>query len=755
MFDALIENSPDAIAISNIKGELIEYSDSFLKLFGYDANDKDSLIGTNGFEWVLPKEKSEAQEDYKKLMELGFLGRKERTLIKKDNTTFVGEINLSVVNDQSKHPKYIIAIIRDVSEKKELEKASIEKDELLKASEDRFRTIVNSLLDIIMEIDSTGKITFVSSQVKDILGYEQVELIGERSYDIIHPSNLDEVIKKIRDTIEFNKPFDYTLKVRHKNGHYVSIYAHGSLIDVDGKHRILGVLTDNTEKEKSEARLLESERNYRTLYETAQVGFWTSIVESGKIIRANDKTASMFGLARAKDIIGTKISDYFSKELIFQFYDLLKEFKLVNNLEAELINVNGIKKFVSITAQLIEKSDHKENYIEGVIIDIDELKKIEHALKESQEMFQLVLNNIPQFIFWKDIESRYLGCNENFARVAGVQDPSKIKGKRDNDLAWQEEEAEFFHETDALVMESDTPEYHIIEQQLQADGKHAWLDTNKIPLHDSERKVVGLLGTYEDITERVQAEIALKQSEAQYKEAYNNANLLKDLFSHDINNILQSIQTANEIYAMEVINRGKTKLDDIIDIIRLQVNRGAKLVNNIRKLSQLEEIDQELQPVDVKDYLETSINNVKHMFANKKMVFQLKSSAHDAKAQANELLEDVFENILVNAVIYNENSIITVKTTISREKIENKKYIKISFKDNGIGIEDNRKESIFQRIYNKNKTISGVGLGLSLVKKIIELFKGKIWIEDVMPGTPSKGSNFVIMIPEAYLILKF
>jgi PAS domain S-box-containing protein len=69
-------------------------------------------------------------------------------------------------------------------------------------------------------------------------------------------------------------------------------------------------------------------------------------------------------------------------------------------------------------------------------------------------------------------------------------------------LPWKKEESDWFHECDARVMETDTPEYHIIEPQLQADGKQAWLDTSKIPLHDAEGKVVGLLGSYEDITER-------------------------------------------------------------------------------------------------------------------------------------------------------------------------------------------------------------------------------------------------------------
>ncbi|MFX1397453.1 MAG: PAS domain S-box protein [Promethearchaeota archaeon] len=754
LFDALIENSPDAICITNIKGEIIEHSETFLRLFGYKGGENDLLIGTNTLELVFQEERDAAREDYKMLLEKGFLSGIERSLVKKDGSIFVGDYNLSVVNDQSKHPKYIIAIVRDITKTKELEKASIKKDELLRKSEERFRSMINSLSDILMEIDAEGRITFTSPQLKEVLGYEPSEVLGQSCFDFIHPQDYDLSKRSMRDTIEGNNPLDYILKIKHKAGHYVSIHAHGNTRVVDGERRIIGILSDNTEKERAEARILESESNYRRLYETAQVGFWTSQGEKGNIIRANDKTASMVGLARAKDIIGTRISDYFSLTLITKLNELLKEFNIVNSLEAELISVSGVKKYVSLTAQLFVK-EGEENYIEGIIIDINDLKNVEFALKESQDMFQLVLNNIPQFIFWKDKESKYLGCNENFARVAGVQDTSKIKGKQDSDLVWQKEEAEFFHETDALVIESDNPEYHIIEQQLQADGKHAWLDTNKVPLHDAEGKVVGLLGTYEDITERVNAEIALKKSEAQYREAYNNSNLLKDLFSHDINNILQSIQTANEIYELESRMPNNLDLKEITDIIRIQVNRGAKLVNNIRKLSQLEEFEQKLYPVDLKDCLEISIANIRKVFQNRKIVFQVITSLSEVKVQANELLFDIFENIIVNAVMYNENSIIKIKTIISREKIGNKKFIRISFIDNGIGIEDNRKEAIFQRIYSKNKTISGVGLGLSLVKKIIESYNGKIWIEDVLHGTPSKGSNFVLLIPEAFHIMKF
>lgn len=123
------------------------------------------------------------------------------------------------------------------------------------------------------------------------------------------------------------------------------------------------------------------------------------------------------------------------------------------------------------------------------------------------------MDNIPQFIFWKDRQRVYLGCNQNFAGAAGVPSPADIVGKTDFDLAWKREEAEFFRLVDERVMSSGQPEYHIIEPQLQADGKQAWLETNKIPLRDASGQVVGILGTFEDITQRIIADQALRERE--------------------------------------------------------------------------------------------------------------------------------------------------------------------------------------------------------------------------------------------------
>lgn len=167
-----------------------------------------------------------------------------------------------------------------------------------------------------------------------------------------------------------------------------------------------------------------------------------------------------------------------------------------------------VKKIHDLEARLsrkAKKADAESSMTEEPQ-DINGYRDIEEDLQASKEMLQLVMDNIPQHIFWKDRDSIYLGCNRNFAIAAGVETPEAIKGKSDYDLAWKKEETDFFLEYDRRVMETNTPEYHIIEPQLQAGGKQAWLDTNKVPLHDPDGKVVGILDTYEDITERIQTE---------------------------------------------------------------------------------------------------------------------------------------------------------------------------------------------------------------------------------------------------------
>ncbi|MDJ1167975.1 PAS domain S-box protein [Roseofilum sp. BLCC_M154] len=140
-----------------------------------------------------------------------------------------------------------------------------------------------------------------------------------------------------------------------------------------------------------------------------------------------------------------------------------------------------------------------------------DLERLHRYQSESEKFLHLAINHIPEPILWKDRNSVFLGCNQYFAQFAGLNSPSEVIGKTDYDLPWQREQTEKYRADDRRIMEADTPELKFIETIEQQDGKNHWVETNKIPLHDQTGKVVGILCTFLDVTERVVAEQKLQK----------------------------------------------------------------------------------------------------------------------------------------------------------------------------------------------------------------------------------------------------
>ncbi|MFX0104499.1 MAG: PAS domain S-box protein [Candidatus Hodarchaeota archaeon] len=140
----------------------------------------------------------------------------------------------------------------------------------------------------------------------------------------------------------------------------------------------------------------------------------------------------------------------------------------------------------------------------------------------TREMLDLVIDNIPQLIYWKDTNLIYLGCNKNFAILNEFEDPSNIIGKTDNDLKCFLTKLEHIQNCERNVMLNNEPEYNVIESLITADGNHVWFQINRIPLHNEKGNVIGILATYEDITNRKINEKRLKESEEKYRTILDN-----------------------------------------------------------------------------------------------------------------------------------------------------------------------------------------------------------------------------------------
>jgi len=276
-----------------------------------------------------------------------------------------------------------------------------------------------------------------------------------------------------------------------------------------------------------DARVLEAEvtgnafdKTFRDLFMNATVALFRTDPTNGRILECNDLFADWLGYPSRDACLAECVTiDHYENPVDRErILATLTSDGTVMGRPVRIKRLDGSMLWVDISAAL----DPESGLVEGAMVDISNYKALQETLEDrvearsrelatSSQMLRLVMDNIPQAIFWKDRDSVFQGCNRRFAEAAGFEDPAELVGLTDRDLPWLDEEADWYLEMDQMVMTSKSPQTNIIETQRQADGRQAWLDTNKMPLLDESGEVIGILGTFEDITERKRREEELRK----------------------------------------------------------------------------------------------------------------------------------------------------------------------------------------------------------------------------------------------------
>lgn len=332
--------------------------------------------------------------------------------------------------------------------------------------------------------------------------------------------------------------------------------------------------------------------------------------------------------------------------------------------------------------------------------------------------------------------------NEDFKDLIFVFHSATYTSKEDEKLAIKIGANKF------LKKPTDPEKIIEIINELIQKKKSGQLSSTKLANKD-EKEVLELYN--KQLVKKLEKKVFdLEKSEFKYKEAYTRAEFYKDLIAHDIKNILHGISIGIELIESF---QNKPDRENILEhsIIRLKKEalRATLLISNLGKLSQLEENEEKLSRLEIYDILLHVIETVKENCSHKKLNIKLSSFRKEIFVLSNCLIADVFKNLLINAIKHNENKNIEIHIKISRTQKNQIKYIKFEFKDNGIGVEEHRKIEIFQRGYSKNRKILGKEISLPVVKRIIENLKGIIWVEDSVKNDSSRGSNFILLLPEA------
>jgi len=270
-------------------------------------------------------------------------------------------------------------------------------------------------------------------------------------------------------------------------------------------------------------------------------------------------------------------------------------------------------------------------------------------------------------------------------------------------------------------------------QTTVRDGKTRTFRTHKFPIfREGKPPLIG--GFSIDITEQIEAQSQREQAKAR-------AEFFNDLMAHDLNNMHQGIMSSLELLLSD--ENLPDHLRKMAENALKQVNRSVSLINNVKKFSMVNQEDLILEKTDPGESLLTAIQIVNQTFPNRTISIENNLSSGTYCIMANDFLQDVFYNLLHNAVKFTDSNEVKIRVTSSLT--EDGEYLKIDFEDWGIGINDRLKESILTGIDERVLRVSGVGL--TLVKQIVDQYNGSISIEDRVQGNHSQGARVVVLLP--------
>lgn len=416
--------------------------------------------------------------------------------------------------------------------------------------------IINSVSDPIFVKDRQHRWIFLNNAFCQLTGYDREQLIGKSDYDFFSTEQADIFWEKDELIFTSGVSNDDRGYFTDAQGKVYIVSTKKSLFnDESGNQFLIGTIKEITTSNnqfaevivKATSNLLSISDYNESINATLENLGSAADVEQVSIIAVNNNKITEIELTNqhwkwSKNDVKTEFEIFPRWDKILSqgeiiagsvndFPDSEREILQAENIRSILVipiqiagNFRGYIRFDSCQKER-QWLDSEKSILQAAADCLGGAfyrHQLQEKLIKSKQFLQLVVDSIPQIIVWKDCNSVFLGCNQKLAEVMNLGSVEEIIGKTDYDLSTTKEQSDWYRECDKRVMDSGVAELHIIEAQKRADGKQAWLDTNKIPLRDKEGNVIGVLATIEDITERKQIEETLRESEEKFQKLSAN-----------------------------------------------------------------------------------------------------------------------------------------------------------------------------------------------------------------------------------------
>lgn len=581
--------------------------------------------------------------------------------------------------------------------------------------------------------DPQGRIRFVTSDAARSLGLTREELEDSAWQAHGRRSDLMNAIDDLRkETLLTGKPSKREvfspLDARYYDCRMIPSYGgDGELVGT------FATAVDITERKEMEG-LRAGEKWFSSLIENAPVA--VAMSRKGMTAYGNPRYLEMFGYERIEEVIGKTFIEQIAPQDRGRALEFALNIEKGRPAEAEM-ELIGLRKDGSMFPfhAAITRIDLGDGLaVIGFFTDITERKAVEEEMVHARRKFESLFSASNEGIALHDIvydregrivDYRIIGVNPAYERIIGIS-KSKAVGRLASELYGTDEPPYL----DILTQVCVTGRPATLEIYFAPMGKHFFISTFS--------PAQGQFATiFIDITER-------KQLEEELEEARSRAEIYVDLLIHDISNYNTAAMGYLQLAEMrlELDERGRKLIVRPLQVL----GNSSELIANVRDLKRVEAGRERTQSLDIYKIL----REVKEAYEDppgREVTINLLGS-NNCWVLASGLIRDAFSNIVSNSIKHSSGPV-TVDISVERPYRDGIGQVRVSIEDNGPGVPDERKDTIFDRsMMGLTKPVSR-GLGLYLVKRLVEEYDGEVWVEDRVPGDHTKGAKFVITLPAA------
>ena len=617
----------------------------------------------------------------------------------------------------------IAAQLRDVI-------ARIEAEAKLIDSNNYIETVIKSSYDSIFVIDKEGRFEFGNDAFYRLIGFPENEIIGQNFMKAIHPDYHDFILERW-DEVQRGEGRPYEVDIVRKDGTVRNLFVSHTDMELGGKRKYCVIAKDISERKRAEEELQKRERFLDNIFTSIQDGIGI-IDKDMNIIRVNPTVERWY--PHAMPLSGKKCFEAFHNRT--ERCDVCPAWHTLEtgNSALEVVPKHGPggKEVGWLEIYSFPMVDTTTGNMMGVIEyvrDITERKLVDERLK----LFSEAVENAPDGVQIVDLDGKIIYSNKAVEEIYGFSH-EELKGKHVNEMNVEPE----FAGNVIFPSIKETGRWAGELMVKHKDGRAFPVLLTASMVKNNKGEPIAMVGIIRDITEPKRIEESIKSYAIKLEESNRIKELFTDIMHHDLLNPLCIAKGFNEILQEDETEPQKRAY---LETIERNLLKAADLIDTATKFSKIESLESiEFEDLDLKTVIGEVIEDIGPMAVRGGVRIE-NNTIRDMPVRASRIIEEIFSNLISNAIKY---APVGKRIIVGGE--DRGDCWKIMVKDFGEGIKDSDKNMIFERFRRmEKKGVKGTGLGLAIARKIVELHRGRIWVED----NPEGGAVFFVEIPKS------